>query len=191
MLPSVCCQDHSRVVFVFRAVAETDLLRFIEKVSQLQALAAEIDSDPTRRSELASCTDHNQVVELTRAWGYDIGRRWGEADGVAMSSDNLFRMECPEPGAEIKRRLATGDGWSLMLISSNAYASPEGEWFDQVENEWVLVLRGSARLRLSAPDRFLDLSAGDHLMIPPHQRHRLVRTDSDPGTLWLALHWLV
>ena len=172
-------------------MAERDLMRFLEKVSQLQALAAEIERDPIRRSELASCTDHNQVIELTSSWGYDIGRRWGEADGVALSSDNLLQMECPEPGAELKRQLAAGDGWTLMLINSNAFTSPEGEWFDQAASEWVLVLRGSARLRLCSPDRRLDLSAGDHLMIPPHQRHRLDRTDPDPGTLWLALHWHV
>ena len=75
------------------------------------------------------------------------------------------------------------------MINSNGFVSPEGEWFDQAESEWVLLLRGSARLRFSSPDRLLDLSAGDHLMIPPHQRHRLDRTDPDPGTLWLALHW--
>ena len=170
-------------------MAERDLLRFLEKISQLQALAKEVDSDPTRRTELASCTDHNQVIELTRTWGYDIGRRWGEADSVGMSSDNLFQARCPEPGAEIKRQLAAGNGWTLMLINSNGFVSPEGEWFDQAESEWVLVLRGSARLRLSSPDRLFDLSAGDHLMIPPHQRHRLDRTDPDPGTLWLALYW--
>lgn len=170
-------------------MAERDLLRFLEKVTQLQALAAEIDSDSIRRSELASCTDHNQVVELTRVWGYDIGRRWGEADDAAQSNDNLFQAECPNPGTEIKRQLAAGAGWTLMLINSNAFISPEGEWFDQAASEWVVVLRGSAQLRLSSPERLLDLRAGDHLMIPPHQRHRLERTDPHPGTLWLALHW--
>ena len=34
-------------------MAERDLLRFLEKISQLQALAKEVDSDPTRRTELA------------------------------------------------------------------------------------------------------------------------------------------
>ena len=171
-------------------MAERDLVRFLEKISQLPALAEEIDTDATRRSELASCSDHNQVVELTRAWGYDIGRRWGEAaDDAALPGDNLLRGDCPVPGSEIKRQLAAGEGWTLMLINSNAFSSPEGEWFDQADSEWILVLRGSARLRLSSPERLLDLNVGDHLVIPPHQRHRLERTDPDPGTLWLALHW--
>ena len=53
----------------------------------------------------------------------------------------------------------------------------------------VLVLRGSACIALQNPDRIVDLSPGDHFLIPPHQRHRVERTDPNPGTLWLALHW--
>ena len=53
----------------------------------------------------------------------------------------------------------------------------------------VLVLRGSACVALQNPDRIVDLSPGDHLLLPPHQRHRVERTDPAPGTLWLALHW--
>ena len=55
--------------------------------------------------------------------------------------------------------------------------------------EWVMVLRGSARIRCTEPERIVDLSVGDHLHLPPHRRHRVERTDPDPGTLWLALHW--
>ena len=53
----------------------------------------------------------------------------------------------------------------------------------------MLVLRGSACVALQNPDRIVDLSQGDHLLLSPHQRHRVERTDPDPGTLWLALHW--
>ena len=60
---------------------------------------------------------------------------------------------------------------------------------DQCDHEWVLVLRGSACVALQNPDRIVDLSPGDHLLLSPHQRHRVERTDPDPGTLWLALHW--
>ena len=35
----------------------------------------------------------------------------------------------------------------------------------------------------------LELSRGDQLLIPPHRRHRLLATDPDPGTVWLALFW--
>ena len=85
--------------------------------------------------------------------------------------------------------LASAETWRLLLIASNDYRSPNGEWMDQSDHEWVLVLRGSACIALENPDRIVDLSPGDHLSLPPHRRHRVERTDGDPGTLWLALHW--
>ena len=85
--------------------------------------------------------------------------------------------------------LASAETWRLLLIASNGYRSPHDEWMDQADHEWVLVLRGSACVALQNPDRIVDLSPGDHLLIPPHQRHKVERTDPDPGTLWLALHW--
>ena len=52
-------------------------------------------------------------------------------------------------------------------------------------------MRGSARLQFKDPDEWVDLSAGDQLLIAAHRSHRLVRTDPNPGTLWLALYWSV
>ena len=172
-------------------MAEADLLRFLDKVSQLQALAAGLERDSDRRSQLAACSNHNQVVELARSWGFEIGRRWGDGDSIPGTANNLFNMPCPEAGCEQQRLLVSGDGWSLKLIASNDFSSPPDTWMDQQENEWVLVLKGTARLQLGSPDQVLDLSAGDHLMIPAHQRHRVERTDPAPGTLWIALHWHV
>ena len=85
--------------------------------------------------------------------------------------------------------LASAETWRLLLIASNGFISPRDEWMDQSDHEWVLVLRGSACVALQNPHRIVDLSPGDHLLLSPHQRHRVERTDPDPGTLWLALHW--
>ena len=100
-------------MFGLQRMAEQDLLRFLDKIAQLQALAAEIHRDPVRRAELAACSDHNQVVGLSRAWGYEIGRRWGESDNFGSDNDNLFRSVSPEPGSETERELASGNGWTL------------------------------------------------------------------------------
>ena len=60
-------------------MAEADLQRFLRKVEQLNALVASLEEDPLRRQTFAACVDHNQVVQLARSWGFEIGRRWGEA----------------------------------------------------------------------------------------------------------------
>ena len=172
-----------------RPMAEQDLTRFLNKISQLQSLADRVKHDSSSREQLAACADHNQVVQLAQSWGFDIGRRWGERDHGAGGEANLLATPCPAFGKESNRLLASAATWRLLLIASNAYRSPRGKWMDQSDHEWVLVLRGSACVALQNPDRIVDLSPGDHLLIPSHQRHRVERTDPNPGTLWLALHW--
>ena len=173
-------------------MSESDLLRFLDKVDQLQQLVRSLDCDSRRRQALSACSDHNQVVALARDWGFDIGRRWGETAADAHSDgENLLSAPVADAGQEQHKRIQQGPGWHLDLISSNAFSNAADDWFDQTSHEWVLVLRGSATLELQDPYERRDLSVGDHLYLHPHRRHRLERTDPDPGTLWLALHWHV
>ena len=170
-------------------MAQKDLLRFLEKVAQLQQLVQSLEINPERRDELASCSNHNQVVNLARRWGYDIGRRWGEPEQHRHHTSNLLNTAIPAAGEEVEHTLHQGSNWRLVLIASNQSRCPDGVWMNQSEQEWVMVLRGSARLQLTNPERVVDLSAGDHLFLPAHCRHRVERTDPDPGTLWVALIW--
>ena len=59
-------------------MAEQDLHKFLQKVENLNNLVGSIAEIPERRELLASCETHDQVVDLARSWGYEIGRRWGE-----------------------------------------------------------------------------------------------------------------
>ena len=86
-------------------------------------------------------------------------------------------------------QLIAGERWRLERIHSCLASSPEGFWYDQSESEWVLLLRVSAQLQFEDEPQPRDLCVGDTLLISPHRRHRLITTDPDPGTLWLALFW--
>jgi len=174
-------------------MAEEDLQQFLQKVKALNALVASLEQDPARRSQLAACSDHNAVVTLAGSWGFEIGRRWGE-HSVASRSDSmdtshlLADVDCPS-GLEQEDVLCSGYGWRLVRIRSNAASSPPGFWYEQKDNEWVTLLKGSALLRLDDPDEWVDLSVGDQLFLPAGRRHRIERTDPSPGTTWLALYW--
>jgi hypothetical protein len=48
-------------------MAEHDLIRFLDKVGQLQALVKSLEHDQQRRDQLASCSSHNQVVAIAQA----------------------------------------------------------------------------------------------------------------------------
>ena len=71
-------------------------------------------------------------------------------------------------------------------IVSFGQTSPDGFWYDQAWDEWVLLLTGAAELDLDG--RMVALAPGDHLMIPAGQRHRITKTDASSPTIWLAIH---
>jgi cupin 2 domain-containing protein len=99
--------------------------------------------------------------------------------------DNLFADLPARPDGETVTTLLETPAARIERIASFGHASPDGFWYDQHQDEWVAVLRGTATL-VWADGRRDDLSAGDFRFIPAHARHRVARTD--PDTIWLAVH---
>ncbi len=75
----------------------------------------------------------------------------------------------------------------IEKIVSHGHASPEGFWYDQEQHEWVVVLRGAARL--SIEDEIKELKPGDFILISAHQKHRVEWTTPDEPTVWLAVFY--
>ena len=59
-------------------MAERDLINFLNKIKQLNYIAELIKNNPEKRKALSSCTNHQDVINLTSEWGFQIGKRWGE-----------------------------------------------------------------------------------------------------------------
>ena len=79
-----------------------------------------------------------------------------------MKSASMIRNISPSPGKEPSARLTAGAQASIERIVSHGHASPAEGWYDQDCSEWVLVLRGEARLPFE--DRSpLNLCAGDYI----------------------------
>ncbi len=74
-------------------------------------------------------------------------------------------------------------------IVSQGHASPPGFWYDQEENEWVLVLEGCAAVQFEGHAETVELRRGSYLNIPAHARHRVSWTDPAEKTVWLAIHY--
>jgi cupin 2 domain-containing protein len=75
----------------------------------------------------------------------------------------------------------------IEQIVSRGHSSPEGFWYDQSEDEWVMVLKGSAKL--SFDNGSIDLNPGDHINIRAHQKHRVDWTNPAENTIWLAVFY--
>ena len=84
--------------------------------------------------------------------------------------------------------LLARQGVRIERIVSTGQSSPPDFWYDQPDDEFVVLLTGSARLRFEVDDLVLDLAPGDWVEIPAHVRHRVDSTRAEPPTVWLAVH---
>ncbi len=102
-------------------------------------------------------------------------------------SGNLFAGIPDEIPDEVFESLLEKDGVRIERILSKRHTAPAEGWFDQDEDEWVVVLAGQARLLLETESTPRQLGPGDYVMIPAHRRHRVTYTDPDAVTVWLAI----
>jgi cupin 2 domain-containing protein len=86
-------------------------------------------------------------------------------------------------------RLAESKHVHIERIVSTGHASPKGFWYDQQEAEWVVVLKGEAKLLLQGDAQPIHLKPGDHVTIPAHRRHRVEWTTPDEPTVLLAVFY--
>jgi len=102
---------------------------------------------------------------------------------------NILTSLPPALSGESFETIAGSDTVRIERIVSNGQATPEGEWYDQERDEWVIVLAGSAGLLFDGHQEPQRLAAGDHILIPAGCRHRVAWTDPDVSTVWLAVHF--
>ena len=76
----------------------------------------------------------------------------------------------------------------IERIVSNGQVSKEDFWYDQEENEYIIVLEGSAIVEFK--DKQVSLSKGDTLLIQKNEKHRVKYTDIEEPTIWLAIFYI-
>ena len=101
---------------------------------------------------------------------------------------NIFDAIPAEMPGELIETIAANKNVRIERIVSHGHASEEGFWYDQDEDEFILLLEGEAELELE--DDIVHLKKGDYLTIKAHQKHRVNWTTPDQSTIWLALFFL-
>ncbi len=104
-----------------------------------------------------------------------------------MMDGNVFAGLPGELPEELIEVLARGNGVKVERIVSRGHCSTDDFWYDQEETEFVLVLRGAARIEFE--DRQVEMKTGDFLTIAPHCKHRVAWTTPDEDTIWLAVFY--
>ena len=111
----------------------------------------------------------------------DIVRDYGAMKNLLKNiPDNL-----PE---ELFETLVKSDRVHIERIVSKGHASPKEGWYDQDRNEFVLLLKGAARLEFEY-GRVVNMGAGDWFEILAGMKHRVVWTEPEEETVWLAMHY--
>jgi cupin 2 domain-containing protein len=104
-----------------------------------------------------------------------------------MKTGNLLNIAGFEnSSAEIFQTLAEGSSMIERIIS-NGQTTPEGEWYDQPLDEWVVLLQGEATIHFE-DEGLMNLYTGDYVLIDAHRKHRVVYSSSQPECIWLAIH---
>ena len=108
---------------------------------------------------------------------------------MANTKENLFQNIPASLRSEFVQRVGGAKGIRIERIVSRGHSSPTGYWYDQAETEWVMLVKGAARIRFEADDSVVEMTAGDHITIAPRSRHRVEWTTPDEETIWLAVFY--
>jgi cupin 2 domain-containing protein len=100
---------------------------------------------------------------------------------------NIFSPIAADLPEELVETLLAASEVRIERILSRGHASPEGLWYDQDRHEFVVLLKGAARLRFE--NELIEMKPGDWINIPVHRRHRVEWTTPDEPTIWLAVFY--
>jgi cupin 2 domain-containing protein len=113
-------------------------------------------------------------------------------EGVSMTvrAGNLFAdLSAASAREGAFSEIFARSGLKIKRIISQGQVSPSEFWYDQVWNEWVIVLRGSATFQFEDEPATRALGEGDYVFIPARKRHRVEWTDPQQQAVWPAVHF--
>jgi cupin 2 domain-containing protein len=94
-------------------------------------------------------------------------------------------LHLPDECIEI---LQSNSNVRIERIISQGHSTPIGQWYDQTEHEWVMVLQGLGVIEY-ADGQCITLNVGDYVYLPAHIKHRVASTIENQHTIWLAIFW--
>ncbi|CAK1696843.1 cupin 2 domain-containing protein [Vibrio crassostreae] len=89
---------------------------------------------------------------------------------------------------EMFNALISNENIRIERILSHGHSSPEEGWYNQDENEWVMVLEGQGVIEFD-DGRVVTLSKGDYINIAAREKHKVIGTVENVVTIWLAVFY--
>ena len=100
--------------------------------------------------------------------------------------NNLLQPPAHPPTEEIFEKIISCGEVRIERIVSFGHKSPDDFWYDQHENEWVVVLEGDATIEFDDGEK-TRLLRGEHCFITARKKHRVISTCENSATIWLAV----
>ncbi len=105
-----------------------------------------------------------------------------------MEIKNIFENIPQKLEEELFETLAQKGKFKIERIISEGQTTPENQWYDQDEDEFVLLLQGKAELLFEDGEK-VKMQKGDYVIIPAHKKHRVVFTSKDEKCVWLTVFY--
>lgn len=96
---------------------------------------------------------------------------------------NIYNFQIPQVDESFETLFEGKDIKIVKIVSSNKLEPKE---YCQEENEFVILLEGSATLEIDG--KIKNLNRGDTLFIPAKTPHKVLKTSN--GALWIAIHFV-
>ena len=129
-------------------------------------------------------------LETVKVNGQDVLRfrpLGSKSEDVGDRLKNIFDDLPQQLPKELVQTLIRAADVRIERIISHGHASPADFWYDQPQHEWVIVLKGTARLQFE--DGTVEMKPGDFINFPAHKRHRVDWTTPDEPTVWLGVRY--
>lgn len=107
---------------------------------------------------------------------------------LSMNQKNIFADLPAFEQGEIFETLLKNKTITIERIISVGKVSQETDWYDQESDEWVMILKGQAKLSFEHQPTVY-LNEGDYINIPAHLKHKVSWIDPSIKTIWLAIHY--
>lgn len=100
-------------------------------------------------------------------------------------TNNIYKNIPVNAGEEVFQDIINNDNIRIERIVSFGPESNDGKWYEQDENEWVIILKGSAKIIFE--EKSLILNSGDYLLIESGCKHKVEILEKHKETVWLAV----
>ena len=91
---------------------------------------------------------------------------------MIINSANIFDSLPKDLSLEVFEEIIHALTIRIERIVSKGHSSPDTDWYDQDENEWVMVVEGKVTLEFEDGSK-RELSTGDYINIPAHVKHKI------------------